>query len=216
MGTAERREREKQQRIEDILDAAEEVFMKKGFGAATMDDIAEAAELSKGTLYLYFKTKELIYLGIDCRGTSILCERFAEAVATETTGREQMRAIGRAYIRFAEEFPLYFQAMAYGERLYADNIESICGDPILEACQAKERENMEIMVGTLELGVKDGSVRKDIKPMEASISLWALSNGIIQMYTNRGRQIGFKNVGIESPDFLLEIFNDFIDRGLRP
>ena len=216
MGTAERREREKQQRLEDILDAAERVFATKGFTGATMDDIADAAELSKGTLYLYFKNKELLYLGIDYRGTAILYERFSEAVASEKTGRRQMMAIGMAYIKFADDYPLYFKAMAYGERLYADNIEGICGDPILEACQAKEREIMELMVGTLIRGVEDGSVRKDIKPMETSISLWALSNGIIQMYTNRGRVVGFQNMGIESPDFLLEILSDFIDRGLCP
>ncbi|MCK5408322.1 MAG: helix-turn-helix transcriptional regulator, partial [Candidatus Krumholzibacteria bacterium] len=58
MGIAERREREKEQRRIDIIDAAERVFFSKGWQAATMDDVAEAVELSKATLYLYFKNKE--------------------------------------------------------------------------------------------------------------------------------------------------------------
>ena len=58
MGIAERKEREKEHRRNTILDAAEEVFFSKGINLATMDEVAERAELSKGTLYLYFKNKE--------------------------------------------------------------------------------------------------------------------------------------------------------------
>ena len=58
MGIAERREREKQQRWNDILDAAESVFFDKGYNHAKMDDVAEKAELSKGTLYLILKAKK--------------------------------------------------------------------------------------------------------------------------------------------------------------
>ncbi len=57
-----RREREKQQRINSILDAALRVFAEKGFYSARMEDIAEKAEFGKGTLYYYFKTKEELYL----------------------------------------------------------------------------------------------------------------------------------------------------------
>ena len=61
MGITERKEREKLQRREDILNAAERVFFSKGHKNSTMDDVAEEAELSKGTLYLYFKSKEGFY-----------------------------------------------------------------------------------------------------------------------------------------------------------
>jgi AcrR family transcriptional regulator len=72
MGTAERREREKEERRNSILDAAEKVFFSKGVREATMDDIAEEAEVSKGTIYLYFGSKEEVYLGIDLRALKIL------------------------------------------------------------------------------------------------------------------------------------------------
>ena len=58
MGIQERKEREKLQRREDIIDAAEKVFFKKDLDSATMDDVANEAELSKGTLYIYFKSKK--------------------------------------------------------------------------------------------------------------------------------------------------------------
>ncbi len=64
MGITERKEREKQRRKEDIINSAEGVFFSKGFESATMDDIAEKVELSKGTLYLYFKSKEDLHLAV--------------------------------------------------------------------------------------------------------------------------------------------------------
>ena len=47
-----------EERKDQILNAAEEVFNQKGLDNARMDDIAEETGLSKGTLYLYFKSKD--------------------------------------------------------------------------------------------------------------------------------------------------------------
>ena len=68
MGVSERKERERERRREDILDAAEKVFFEKGIDLATMEDVALTAELSKATLYLYFSSKEEIYFAIFVRG----------------------------------------------------------------------------------------------------------------------------------------------------
>jgi AcrR family transcriptional regulator len=53
-----------EERKHQILNAAEEVFSQKGFGEARMDDIAEGTGLSKGTLYLYFKSKDELIIAI--------------------------------------------------------------------------------------------------------------------------------------------------------
>jgi AcrR family transcriptional regulator len=57
-----RRTRERQQRRSDILQAAERVFAAKGFHAASIEEIAHAAEFASGTVYLYFKDKEALYI----------------------------------------------------------------------------------------------------------------------------------------------------------
>ena len=57
-----RREREKLNRRNEILQAARKVFAEKGYDVATVDDVASAAELSKGTIYLYFKSKADLFL----------------------------------------------------------------------------------------------------------------------------------------------------------
>ena len=62
-----------------------------------MDEVAETAELSKGTLYLYFKSKEELYFGISYRALSLLKKMFEDAVQSHSTGIEKIRAIGRSY-----------------------------------------------------------------------------------------------------------------------
>lgn len=61
MGIYERKQREKKQRRQEIINAARKVFSNKGFNTATMEEIALEAELSPGTLYLYFKNKEELH-----------------------------------------------------------------------------------------------------------------------------------------------------------
>ena len=67
MGIQERKERERERRRQQIIVAAKRVFSNKGFNKATMEDIATEAELSPGTLYLYFKNKEELYASLSIR-----------------------------------------------------------------------------------------------------------------------------------------------------
>ncbi|RLB99636.1 MAG: TetR/AcrR family transcriptional regulator, partial [Deltaproteobacteria bacterium] len=67
MGIQERKERERERRRQQIIVAAKRIFKEKGFGRATMEDIAKEAELSPGTLYLYFKNKEDLYASLSLR-----------------------------------------------------------------------------------------------------------------------------------------------------
>ena len=53
-----------EERKDQIMNAAEQVFSQKGFSDARMDDIAEETGLSKGTLYLYYKSKDDLIIAI--------------------------------------------------------------------------------------------------------------------------------------------------------
>lgn len=61
MGIQERKQREKERRRQQIIVAAKRVFVRKGYGRATMESIAKEAELSTGTLYLYFRNKSELW-----------------------------------------------------------------------------------------------------------------------------------------------------------
>ena len=115
MGIAERKEREKGQRRNDIVNAAEKVFFSKGIDSATMDEIAEKAELSKGTLYLYFKSKEELLFAVDLRAIKILLSMFEQAVTPEKSTIDNLLEIGRAYVRFSREYEDYFKTLLHFE-----------------------------------------------------------------------------------------------------
>ncbi len=78
MGIKERRVREKENRIRIILDAAKDAFMKKGFQNTSMEEIANQAEIGKGTIYIYFKNKNDLYTAILLSGLESFRKRLKD------------------------------------------------------------------------------------------------------------------------------------------
>lgn len=177
MGIAERKEREKEQRRNDIIDAAEAVFFEKGIETATMDDVANAAELSKGTLYLYFNSKDDLLHAIIHRGLVIMKEMFTEAFNSKEIGIEKVMAVGNAYFEFSRKYPDHFRVMLFHKHAGSCSPED---NPNLAACIELGDSSLEIVAQAVEVGIQDGSVRSDVDPMEVAVILWAQSNGIVQ------------------------------------
>jgi len=100
MGIKERREREEGGRLSAILTAAEHVFAEQGYYHARMDAIAERAELAKGTLYYYFKSKDEIYVHLLEREI----RKIHEEIRGRITGRETFLQILEMWIEFYLEF----------------------------------------------------------------------------------------------------------------
>jgi AcrR family transcriptional regulator len=136
MGISERKEREKLQRRNDIIDAAEKVFFSKGIELATMDDIAHAAEYSKGTLYLYFRNKEELLYAIKMRASRLLKERFIKSINPKRNGYENVRAIGRAFIEYSIEYPDYHNFMMFWEGKDLDRLN--LEDPFIKKFMEEE------------------------------------------------------------------------------
>jgi TetR/AcrR family transcriptional regulator len=178
MGITERREREKEQRKNEILDSAEQIFFSKGFENASMDDIAEKAELSKGTLYLYFKNKEDLYLALHSRGHSIMKTMFEKAAAEHDIGIEKVRAIGEAYYQFYKKYPKYFHVLIYFESRDIDFSDENSAAMI---CFKEGEQILNILIEAIKTGIKDGSIRPGIDPLKTAISLWGKSTGVIQI-----------------------------------
>jgi AcrR family transcriptional regulator len=100
MGVKERREREEAARVEIIVAAAERVFTKSGYFHARMDDIAEAAELAKGTIYYYFKSKDEIFVHILERET----RQVQAEVLRRLAGRDSLLGVLELWIDFYLEY----------------------------------------------------------------------------------------------------------------
>jgi TetR/AcrR family transcriptional regulator len=208
MGITERREREKEQRQKAIIDAAEKVFFSQGVENATLDEVAERAELSKGTLYLYFQNKDDIYHAIVLRGLNILLSQFEKTFSTEKTGIDKLNAFGRAYSGFHKEYPQYANAMLHheGHKLEIDQKQEL---PFVRKCFETGNKIFKLMQEAVEQGIRDGSLRPDLDPRLTSIILWAHTNGIMQMIKSKGEFFN-KMMGVKIEDIL-----DYSDQLMR-
>lgn len=210
MGIVERREREKELRRQSIIDAAERVFFSKGMEQATVDDIAEAAELSKGTIYLYFKSKEELYLAIHLRGLDILDKLFTDAIRTGRNGFEQVKAIGEAYFEYYRSYPEYFNALSYYETLAIDYENP---DPLLEECLTRGDGVNGIVLQSIQRGIEDGSIRSDIDPFKVSLILWGQTTGLILFAAHKKELIRHK-YGVSDED-LFTFYMEYMIQTLK-
>ncbi len=199
MGIAERREREKEKRKNDIVNAAERVFFEKGHENATMDDVANEAELSKGTLYLYFKNKEDLYLAIHLRGNKILHSLFKKAVKNKKTGIEKTRSIGKTYVEFFIKYPKYFNAMLYYE---SHDIDFADQDSVAAECLIEGKSTLELLIESIVIGIKDGSIRSEIDPVKTALNLWGQTTGVLQIASLKEKIVLTQHFSISAQDVI--------------
>ena len=117
MGVKERKERERLQRKGQILDAARQLFLENGFLNVTMNEIAEATELSTGTLYLYFKNKEDIFAALAAVGAEKLDEVIERALSRKDPLDEtNITKFIRDYLDIYNDYGCYFDVLLLNYR----------------------------------------------------------------------------------------------------
>lgn len=181
MKLAKRRERERAERREAILAAAQAVFATKGFAVATMDDVADEAALSKGTIYLYFKNKDDLFLAMSSRVVERIDGLMAERLAAHPIGSEALAAMLTSYARFAIDNHATFRTaiiwIAMGHA--ADTTTQAFTDyrTCVRSVQARLME-------AVERGKRDGSMRPELEPTITAAQIWAGMLGAILFRIN--------------------------------
>jgi TetR/AcrR family transcriptional regulator len=193
MGIIERKEREKEQRRSDILDAAEKVFFKKGFEQATMDDVATQAELSKGTIYLYFKSKEELYIAIGMRAHRELRHMFEKAVNPDKTVIDNILEVGKAFVRFSGERSDYFKTLVYFEAEF--DLQHVHGE-YEKLCQ-NEEDPMSFFIKLLQQGIDSGLIRTDMSAVQLAHILWTQTTGILKLASTKDFHTDLQDVSEE-------------------
>lgn len=95
------------------MDAARGLLFKKGIDATSMNQIARDAELSVGTLYLYFKNKENLFAALQEEGLDLLYTKIQEESERGAPPRERLERMALAYLDFSEEHRKYFDIINY-------------------------------------------------------------------------------------------------------
>ena len=166
----------KEERSAQILEAAREVFARKGFYKARMDDIAARANLSKGTLYLYFKNKDaLITALLDRLFQSELHDLRAiqeeDAPATERLRRFLDRLIADIRNNWLGMLPVVYEFLAL-----------IFRNPLVQkAFRQYLRDYLALTVPIIEDGIARGEFRP-VNPRDTALALGALFEGTLLLW----------------------------------
>jgi TetR/AcrR family transcriptional regulator len=177
MGVIERKEREKESRSESIIDAAERIFFSKNFEHATMNDVAEEAELSKGALYLYFHSKNELCMAILQRSLHILKE-ILEILRdnNELIGIEKFSKLAFLFITFAKEHPNHYNSLLS----YREHRENCPATGRIIKSTIEENKNInKIISDIIKMGQADKTIKKDIDANKLSLALWGNFTGIM-------------------------------------
>ena len=210
MSTTGRREREKAKRREDILQAARDVFFDSGSSRATIDDVAARAEVSKGTVYLYFESKEAILAHLVLEGLDLLSSTLEAAYTPkkDLSVDERVRRLARAYLRFAKTHPQYFRLlMAFDRGQFRQRVPA----PLYQQVSERSLASLHWVEQAFEQGRASGQfVISD--PRRAAGVLWASLNGVLFLLDHPLRQEilgGSRDALFESTlDVLLRGFAD--------
>lgn len=166
MGITERKKREKEQRKNEILDAAETLFFSHEYDDVPMDEIATIAELNKATIYLYFKNKEALFSAIVLRGIRILNKMYRECMETQVPGVTTIALLEETYYRFTRQHPDYQRLIKYYgvERFNKEN-------PGFAEIQEEFSMSRNFWQDAVREGIDDGTIRNDIDPVLLTIYL---------------------------------------------
>jgi AcrR family transcriptional regulator len=175
MGIAERKEREREEVKDLILNAAREIFLAEGYENTSIRKIATKIEYSPGIIYHHFKDKNDLLLALHDKAFECKIEALFLSVQNIPDPLQRLQATGRSYLRYGidnpQDYELMFilsctmEALAVKEEFWQDGAKAIgmLKDNIRECMDA-------------------GYFRKDLDPDEISLMLWSQVHGLVSLY----------------------------------
>ena len=185
MGLLERRDKEKDSRRKLILKSARTLFFEKGFHSVTVDKIAKISELGKGSIYLYFNSKEEIYAQILLDDIGKFNQRASELFDGKKSAADLLSDFSYAYADFflhgRELFRILMIYMLQPERM---NLSEELNPRIVNAYT----RSIDMFGKILQLGAQTKEFPASINFKQSQYAIWSLLNGIISLYIFSGFQ----------------------------
>jgi len=209
MGIQERKQRERERRRQQIIVAAKRVFSEKGYSKSTMEDIAREAELSPGTLYLYFKNKDELYASLSLRILQYLNIRLEDVKKDkDIEPRQKIAAIKEAL------FDVYqFDPMILINMFHLQSSETLknLSSPLLENITELSRNSLTILAEIF----KDETGQDNFAshhPTAIADIVWSLFTGVVLWEESKRMIDNDKDFLEQTLDVAFEIFSRGITR----
>ncbi|MBU0574815.1 MAG: TetR/AcrR family transcriptional regulator [Proteobacteria bacterium] len=187
MGLEERRKRERENRKNAILKAARKLFFEKGFRQVTVENIARKAEFSKGSIYLYFNSKEEIYSQILLNDIDKFHDRVADILQGPSSASEALIRVAEIYVDFfLNDRELFRILMNFILRIDDMNLPEDMNNHIIKTTN----RTISIIEQVFKYGIEKGEFPPDINLRMNRNAIWGLLNGIISLHLFTGKESG--------------------------
>src|SRR5689334_20055286 len=134
------------QKRQQILDTAARLFARQRYDQVRLDDVAAAAGVGKGTLYVYFDNKDDLYFSIAYEGFCELIDRLAQQLSDrDSPAIGRLRRIVEGLVHFARSHPQFYEMMRLAQASRQQ--------------QARWRPKREALTGLIEKTITDGIAR---------------------------------------------------------
>lgn len=181
-----KKEREKENRRNTILKAARRLFFDRGFKAVTVDSIAAKSEISKGSIYLCFESKEEIYTQILIAENIALYERIKNFSAIEASASQLLHEFARIYVDYflndKELFRILMTFMMQTGQMHLTEQQSF-------ELIVSTNQNIAIISQIIQKGVDSGEFSPVSNVWQMQNAIWAMLNGIISLYLFTGNPV---------------------------
>ncbi len=185
MGSMDRREREKAELQEKILNAARELFVVYGYEGVSMRRIAERIEYSPTAIYLHFADKEALFRELCNADFRRLAAEFAQ-LAKIADPSERLRQVGRAYVSFGAAHPFHYRLMFMTQPPVPH-----CGNEAEMAAKGKgnpEQDAYALLRWSVEEAMHAGQLREELTDVElVSQTLWAAVHGVTALEVSQAK-----------------------------
>lgn len=190
------------QRETRILDSAANLIAHYGYDKTTVEDIAREAGVSKGAIYLHFKSKEQLFEALLMRESDVLLERYFEMLENDPQGLTIFN-IYRYGLEVTDESPLVKAMFTNDRRVLGDYLRHVRDT-------AAYRQIASFGIEAVRQFQQAGLMRADIDAEAVSYLLNAIRYGLLTMdeYTPRGQTPSIKQLGAALAQML--------DSGLAP
>lgn len=181
MGVKERREREKSETRDKILDAARELFITEGFEGVSMRKVAEKIEYSPTAIYVHFADKQELFRELCHQDYARLAEVFQSSVMS-TDPIERLKQIGAIYVDFGTRYPNHYKFMFMTPHPphEPDEVDrEMMGNPEMDA--------YAFLKWAVQQAIDAGCFREELTDAELiSQTLWASVHGVISLHIAKG------------------------------
>jgi AcrR family transcriptional regulator len=206
MGIVERKEREREEMRELILEASRKLFLAQGFDKTSIRNIAEAIEYSPATIYLYYKDKNELLYSLHEAGFVKMMQEFSSAETIQDP-MERLIGLGNHYIKFAIENPELYDLMFIMEA----PMETL-------ACREESWDegarSFDFLKVTIIDCIKAGYFKNTVNVDDASLTIWSFMHGLLSLYLRKRLKFFDNNSELERIQNSFQMFVEMIKTSL--